>query len=138
MDLVQDVLVLDADQIVASTWLCHHGESVLAVRPHGTDVFFLPGGLPEPGESLAEAAAREANEEVGVHIDPGNLTEVVRVVDDAYGRPGATVTLVCFEGEGEGIPTVGEGEISELAWLRPSQWWLFAPAVRKALAKLAA
>jgi ADP-ribose pyrophosphatase YjhB (NUDIX family) len=56
---------------------------VLGVRPHAVDVYFLPGGVPEPGESYARAADREVMEEVGMTIDPAALREVVRVVDDA-------------------------------------------------------
>jgi ADP-ribose pyrophosphatase YjhB (NUDIX family) len=52
-------------------------------QPHAVDVYFLPGGVPEPGESYARAAAREVMEEVGMIIDPADLREVVRVEDDA-------------------------------------------------------
>jgi ADP-ribose pyrophosphatase YjhB (NUDIX family) len=38
---------------------------MLVVRPHGVGAWFLPGGLVEPGESLAEAAAREVPRRLG-------------------------------------------------------------------------
>jgi 8-oxo-dGTP diphosphatase len=119
--------------VVAAVWLNRRGDRVLGVRPHGSDVFFLPGGIPEPGESYAQAAAREVREETGMTVDAASLRETVRIEDRAYGRPGVQVHLVCFEGPGAGIPAAGQDEIAELAWLPPGQWHRFAPAVRKAL-----
>jgi 8-oxo-dGTP diphosphatase len=76
---------------VAAVWLCTRGGRILAVRPHGVSAYFLPGGLPEPGETLAQATAREVLEEVAVPVDPAALVETVRIQDEAYGRPGMRV-----------------------------------------------
>ena len=122
-----------ATVVVAAVWLYWRGDQVLAVRPHGSDAYFLPGGMPEPGESYAQAAAREVREETGMTVDPARLRETGRIEDDAYGRPGCRVRLVCFEGPGTGTPVAGDDEIAEIAWLAPGEWHRFAPAVRKAL-----
>lgn len=126
-------------RVTAATWLTRRdGDgAVLAVRPHYADAFFLPGGTPEAGESLAQAAAREVAEEVGLALDPESVRELVRVTDQAHGRPaGDAVLLVCFAGSVlDGTLTAGE-EIADIAWLPPSQWHRFAGAVRIALAAL--
>ena len=112
----------------------------LAVRPWGSGVFFLPGGVPEQGETLAQATAREVREEDGRPGCPDfcDLTEVVRVEAEAvYGRPGVMVELVCFSGPGEGDPVPDGQEIVELVWLEPVDWQQFAPAVRLALREVA-
>ncbi len=44
---------------------------------HGKIV--APGGHVEPGESPAEAAAREVKEESGIHVTPGALTEAAHI-----------------------------------------------------------
>ncbi|MGN6173910.1 MAG: hypothetical protein ACTHPS_13345 [Streptosporangiaceae bacterium] len=38
------------NQVIAATWLTCRGDAVLAVRPHGLDAYFLPGGIPESGD----------------------------------------------------------------------------------------
>jgi 8-oxo-dGTP diphosphatase len=119
--------------VTAAVWLHRQDDQVLGVRPHGSDAFYLPGGMPEPGESYAQAAAREVAEETGITVDPAHLRETIRVEDDAHRRPGVRVRLICFEGPGAGTPVAGEDEIAEIAWLPPSRWHQFAPPVRKAL-----
>lgn len=47
---------------------------VLNVRKRGTDMLMLPGGKPEAGESPAETAIREFLEELGVMLDPAQLS----------------------------------------------------------------
>jgi 8-oxo-dGTP diphosphatase len=48
---------------------------LLLMRYHygGQDVYNLPGGNPDPGETLADTLVRELNEELGVHIEVGAL-----------------------------------------------------------------
>jgi 8-oxo-dGTP diphosphatase len=66
--------------------------------PHG---IALPGGFVEPGESLAEAAMREAKEETGLDV---HLTEQFF----AYSKPGrdhrGPVVSVVFIGMAMGTP----------------------------------
>lgn len=132
-----DVAVSDhGPSVAASTWLCCRGDAVLAVLPRGSDVYYLPGGMPENEETLAEAAVREVAEEIGVHLSRVELTEIVRVEAEAHGRAGVTVVLVCFAGPGQGEPVPDGDEIVEAAWLRRHEWHRFAPAVRLALADL--
>ena len=120
--------------VVAATWVCRRADgAVLGVRPHGSDVFFLPGGMPEDGETLAGAAAREVFEETGIRVDAGDLREVARVRAPAHGRPGTTALLVCFEGPGDREPVADGLEIAEISWIGPEDLSMFAPAVRMAL-----
>lgn len=75
---------------------------VLLVDQPWADGWLVPGGVPEPGESLAEAAAREVREETGVEIAPDRP----RALDEhtvENERTGDTDgwTAVCFEAVAE-------------------------------------
>lgn len=67
----------------------NEGEVLLAARAHPPldRVFTLPGGLVEPGETLAEAALRELREEVGVEAALIGFVAPVEVIErDPEGR----------------------------------------------------
>jgi len=52
------------------------GPELLLMRRADNGRWGLPGGYVEPGESVAEAAAREVREETGVEIELGRLVGV--------------------------------------------------------------
>ena len=70
--------------------------------------YTLPGGLVEPGESLAEAALREMHEEVGVTARILDFNDHVEVIDrDEVGRVRHHYVIASFVGAwlaGEGTP----------------------------------
>jgi 8-oxo-dGTP pyrophosphatase MutT (NUDIX family) len=53
-----------------------HDDRVLLVRSRDNDRWFLPGGLQELDETVAETAVREVREELGVTLAPGRLLAV--------------------------------------------------------------
>lgn len=83
---------------------------------YGEGLWGLPGGHVEPGEGLAEAAAREAREEVGVRVDPATL-RFLGV--SRYDLTGVTGTDFLFLAQTwEGRPHTSP-ETSEVAWFNP-------------------
>jgi len=82
---------------------------------YGDGSWGLPGGHAEADEGLAEAAAREAFEEVGVRVDPTTLEGlgVTRYVDGAF--RGADFFFLARTWSGE--PQV-VSQCSEVAWYR--------------------
>jgi 8-oxo-dGTP diphosphatase len=136
---------LSPDTVIAAAWVLVRDRRVLVVRAAGSDAFYLPGGKPEPGESYAQAAAREVREEVGMIVDPSELTLFADFVAPAHNRPpGTQVRLICFEGgrapDGGPTPEQGEpkpaNEIAELAWFTRQDAERTAPAIRLVLDQL--
>jgi 8-oxo-dGTP diphosphatase len=89
---------------------------VLSVRKRGTARFMLPGGKLEPGESPAEAAAREVAEELGVHVAPGDLALLGEFEAAAANEPGHTVRSTVFT-YASAVTPVAAAEIAELRWV---------------------
>ncbi|WP_412734363.1 NUDIX hydrolase [Krasilnikovia sp. MM14-A1259] len=121
--------------MTAATWVCIRHRRLLVVRPHGQDVYFLPGGVPEPGETLEEATVREVAEEVGIDLHTDDLTLLTEIVTAAYGRPDTDVRLVCFTGPSDAAP-VAIGEIAEVAWFTALDAGRCASAIQMLIARL--
>ncbi len=81
------------------------GKIVLIERKNPPLGYAFPGGFVDYGESLEDAAIREAKEETGVDLE--NLRQF-----KAYSDPGRdprhhTVTMV-FTADGQGVPHAGD------------------------------
>ncbi|WP_203783685.1 NUDIX hydrolase [Paractinoplanes rishiriensis] len=124
--------------VIASAWVCVRDRRVLVVRPDDIDAFYLPGGKPEERESYAEAAAREVREEVGIALDPGELTLFTEIVAPAHNRPpGTEVRLFCFRGgRSHGGEPAPAAEIAEIDWFTSAESHRCAPAIQMVLAEL--
>jgi len=132
MDAVDNV-------VIAAAWVWVRDRRVLAVRPSRSDAFYLPGGKPEPGETYAEAAAREVGEEIGVAVGAAELSLFTEIVAPAHNRPAGTeVRLICFVGGAPDGEPKAANEIAELAWFMSAEAGRCAPAIRLLIAELVA
>ncbi|WP_327071202.1 NUDIX hydrolase [Kitasatospora sp. NBC_01302] len=119
-------------------WIRLDGGRLLATRTHGRELFYLPGGKPEPGETHEQALVREIAEELGVTLDPATLAPVLTLAAPADGKPAGTlVRTFCFTGEGVGEPAP-RGEIAEITHLTHGDHPRASPVVRQLLDRLAA
>ena len=111
---------------------------VLMVTSRGRDVYYMPGGKIDPGETAAEAAAREAREEVALELDPARLTELFEVRTQAHGEPdGREVHMRMFLAETSAEPRPS-GEVGAVHWVGTHDAGRCPPAGRDVLARLAA
>ena len=93
---------------------------VLCVRKHTSPRFQLPGGKPEPGETLVDTALRETREEVGIGVDPEDLSYLGQFSAPASNEPGCTVTSTVFLHPGAGLSPAPAAEIAEARWIDPT------------------
>ncbi len=101
------------------------GATILLQQREDFEVWCLPGGHAEPGESLAETAVREAREETGLEA---TITGLV----GCYTRTGAhpTIHTNCFRAVCDsGTLMAQPGEVLDLRWFHfddlPADmfWW---------------
>ncbi|GAB2930683.1 NUDIX domain-containing protein [Streptomyces mayteni] len=89
---------------------------VLTARSRGRDVFYIPGGKRDPGESDLEALVREVREELTVALLPETVAHLGTWTGAAHGQPAGTlVRMACYTGEYRGT-LAASSEIEEIAW----------------------
>ena len=111
---------------------------VLMVTARDRGVFYMPGGKIDPGETAAEAAAREALEEVALVLDPAELDELFEVVVQAHGEPdGRLVRMRVFRAETDATPFAST-EVDALHWVTTADSHRCPPAGAEVLTRLAA
>lgn len=114
-------------------WICIRDRRVLCARTAGKDVFYLPGGKREKGESDWEALHREVQEELSVSLMAETLTEVMVVQEVAHGYTEPTeVTMRCFGADYTGEITANS-EIEAIAWFKYRDLEQCAPATQRVL-----
>lgn len=110
--------------LAASIAVVRDGRVLVAARarPPMADLFTLPGGLVEPGETLAEAALRELAEEVGVRARVIGVVRPVEVIErDEEGRVCAHFVIVSHAARWvSGEATIGP-EAKAVRWVDLAQ-----------------
>ena len=82
----------------------------------------LPGGVLECGETLREAAAREAREETGIEVETSDLLGVYeRVTRDEGGRVRYHYVLIDFLCRPTGGELKAASDAADVHWFTPSE-----------------
>ncbi len=94
---------------------------VRRARKPALNLYTLPGGGVEIGETLSEAVVREVREETGLDVEPVALAgEREVIVRDAQGRVQRHFVILCFAARWvSGEPVLNE-ELDDARWLDPA------------------
>lgn len=120
--------------IVAAAVIVQRGRLLVVSKRAAPDVFYLPGGKPDPGEDHADAVRRELAEELDVR--PATL-EPWTVVDDVAALEGEPMRMTVFSATLSAIPRPA-AELAALAWTDGADGYapLLAPAIRNQVVPL--
>lgn len=92
-------------------------QKILSTRTRGKDIYYIPGGKRENGESDTEALIREISEELTVKLIPSSITFFGEFRAQAHGHPeGTLVNMRCYIASYTGSLQAA-AEIEELTWL---------------------
>ncbi len=99
-------------------WIALNNRRFLAVRSYGKELFYLPGGKREVGESDSQALIREIKEELSIDLEPSSLRPAGVFKAQADGKAaGVEVQLTCYWATAGAEQPQASAEIEELAWL---------------------
>jgi 8-oxo-dGTP diphosphatase len=98
-------------------WVHVENGRILCARPRGKDVFYIPGGKRESGESDLETLLREIAEELTVALVPASVRPAGTFEARQPGGPSddVVVRMSCYTGDYSGT-LAPSSEIDELAW----------------------
>ncbi|MGN9814939.1 NUDIX hydrolase [Streptomyces sp. SD11] len=100
--------------LIAGAVVARQGEVLLIrrARPVGSLIWSFPAGKVEPGESVTDAAAREALEETGVSVAP-----VVALGSRVHPVTGWRVVYIACRLLGGVARVASSREVAEAAWV---------------------
>lgn len=104
---------------IAAALISRDDGHVLLVRKRATESFMQPGGKIEAGEHPEAALRRELSEELGIELDPDEMTYVGRYSAPAAHEPGRLVDAEIFRVAIARSVKPG-AEIEEILWLDPN------------------
>ena len=106
--------------VAVSAFIQDDEDRILMIRRTDNDLYSIPGGQVEPGETLTHAAAREVKEETGIDIEVTGLIGI-------YSNPNHVISYddgevrqefsICFQARNLGGTPQVSGESSEVHWI---------------------
>ncbi len=110
--------------LAVSAAIIRDGKALLVRRARhpALNLYTLPGGVVEIGETLTEAVAREVREETALEVEPVGLAghrEVI--VRDSEGRTERHFVILCYAARWRSGEPVLNDELDDARWLAPAE-----------------
>lgn len=121
IDYVNDPLAPEPNSIVPAVSVIARDEAdrILLIHRTDNDLWTIPGGAMEPGESVPQAAVRETNEETGYDVEitglVGIYTDPNHIVAYSDGEVRSQFSI-CLTGVVTGGRARTSSESSEVIW----------------------
>lgn len=111
-------MVVKMDKVIDKlAWITIRDGKFLVVRSKGKELFYLPGGKREVGESDEQALVREIKEELSVDLQLETIKYADTFVAQADGKAsGVSVKLTCYFADYQG-ELEADAEIEELRFI---------------------
>ncbi|TDW90485.1 MULTISPECIES: NUDIX domain-containing protein [Kribbella] len=119
--MTTDVLIVIAAAVVQD------GRLLVVSKQAAPDVFYLPGGKPEPGEAPLETLAREMHEELGV---TPYKPKFLATVENQAALENQWMQMTVYAVELQQVPQPA-AELADLRWITSEDGLNVAPAVRE-------
>jgi ADP-ribose pyrophosphatase YjhB (NUDIX family) len=96
--------------------------TVRRARKPALNLYTMPGGVVEIGETLHEAVMREVREETGLEIWPVALAGYREAIQrDAQGKIERHFVILCFAARWRSGEVVLNDELDDARWLQPEE-----------------
>jgi 8-oxo-dGTP diphosphatase len=98
-------------------WIHIENKRLLSTRSRGKDIYYIPGGKRELGESDEQALLREVKEELDVDLLRDTITFLGTFEAQAHGKEeGTLVRMTCYTADFSG-ELRASAEVEEALWL---------------------
>ncbi|MET8579014.1 NUDIX domain-containing protein [Streptomyces sp. NPDC005012] len=113
--------------VVVAAAVVEQGRLLVVSKKAAPNVFYLPGGKPDPGETSAEALARELDEELGVQpVEP----QFLAVVEAVAALERVPMHMTVFTAGISSLPRPA-AELADMRWINGDEPDVqLAPAVQ--------
>ena len=106
--------------VAVTAFVLDDAERVLLIRRSDNDLWALPGGAQEFGESIAETVVREAKEESGIAVEVTGLVGIYsnpnHVVEFSDGEVRQQFSI-CFRARPLGGSPIARDESTDVRWV---------------------
>jgi 8-oxo-dGTP pyrophosphatase MutT (NUDIX family) len=137
VDYYQDPNAPEANSIVVAVTAFVQDDDgrVLMIRRTDNDLYSIPGGAQDLGESIGHTVVREVKEETGIDVEPTEVTGVYTDPEHVIAYTDGEVRQefsICFRARPIGGELRTSSESKEVHWVEPGDlgWLNIHPSIR--------